>query len=79
MKEILQINPEIKILFEFHPQVLADYNTQPKELLKILDESNFQMFDILQEKFITSDELLKTYPNKKTPQQIFYVKKCRYS
>ncbi len=63
MKEILSKNPKIKILFEFHPQVLDDYKTKPEELLNILDEMNFQMFDILQDKLVNSNELLKTYPN----------------
>lgn len=77
MKKILRMNPKIKILFEFHPQVLADYNTKPKELLKILDELNFQMFDILQEKFIKTDEFLKTYPNKKNSSTNILCKKIQ--
>ena len=65
MKEILKQNHNIKIMFEFHPKVLAEYKTTSEELLKFIEDSNFKMFDILQDsKQITSDELIKAYPNK---------------
>lgn len=76
MKEILLKNPQVKILFEFHPQVLADYETKPQDLLNIIDKMNFQMFDILEDKTISSNELLKMYPNKKNPStNIFCMRK----
>lgn len=76
MKEILRKNPQVKILFEFHPQLLADYETKPQDLLNIIDKMNFQMFDILEDKPITSNELLKMYPNKKnTSTNIFCTRK----
>jgi len=68
MKEILEKNKSVKILFEFHPQVLADYNTKPEELLQIIDKNGFKMFDVLQNnKLISTKELLQTYPNKINP------------
>lgn len=76
MKEILRKNPQVKILFEFHPQLLADYETKPQDLLNIIDKMNFQMFDILENKPISSNELLQMYPNKKNPStNIFCTRK----
>lgn len=65
MTDILAENHNLKILFEYHPQTLAEYNTNPRDLLELVESAGFKMYDILQNnKLVGSDELFSSYPNK---------------
>jgi len=76
MENILQKNKTLKIMVEFNPQAILDYKILPKELLEIIENNGFKMFDILQDcKPISSQQLLETYPNSINPSTNIFCKR----
>ena len=65
MALILKKNENVKLMTEYYPQLLRENGSNPIELLKIIRDFGFEVFDIWQDlKPVNNDELLKTYPNK---------------
>jgi len=50
MKSIFQNNKQIKIIIEFFPFLIEKSGNKPKEILKELENLNFEMFEILYKK-----------------------------
>jgi len=46
MKNIIKSNPKIKIMVEFHSELLKSSGINPREFLKIIEEFNFKIYDI---------------------------------
>jgi FkbM family methyltransferase len=46
MTKIIQLNPELKIMVEFHTRLLQEAGTDPHDLLKFLHQQNFKIYDM---------------------------------
>ena len=46
MKNIIKINPKIKILIEFHTSLIKESGTTVKKFLKIIQDLNFIIYDL---------------------------------
>ncbi|MDD3783490.1 MAG: FkbM family methyltransferase [Candidatus Portnoybacteria bacterium] len=64
MIDIIKNSKKIKILAEFWPMGLSNFNFNPKEFLEILEDYGFSFYNIQRAGTIkaTKDEILKKYP-----------------
>jgi len=46
MKNILEKNKKIKILFEYNPTLISNYKTKPEKILEELTKQGFSLFDL---------------------------------
>lgn len=46
MTKIIQLNPELKIMVEYHTELLQEAGTDPHDLLKFLHQQNFKIYDM---------------------------------
>jgi len=68
MKDIIKLNPEIKLMVEFHSRLLNESGITPRKFLKIIEDLNFKIYDLggLSDKFeFLEGQRLETFA--KTP------------
>ena len=46
MTKIIQLNPDLKIMIEYHTRLLQEAGIRPKDLLKFLRQQNFKIYDM---------------------------------
>ena len=46
MKNLIQLNPEMKIMVEFHSRLLNESGITPRKFLKIINNFNFKIYDM---------------------------------
>ena len=46
MTEIIESNPELKIMVEYHTELLQEAGIDPKDLIKFLQQQNFKIYDM---------------------------------
>ena len=46
MTAIIESNPELKIMVEYHTELLQEAGIDPKDLIKFLQEQNFKIYDM---------------------------------
>lgn len=77
MTSVIENSKKIKILAEFWPMGLSNFNFDPKEFLEILEDYGFSFYNIQRAGTIkaTKDEILKKYPADKTDHtNLFCIK-----
>jgi len=46
MTEIIESNPELKMMVEYHTELLQEAGIDPKDLIKFLQQQNFKIYDM---------------------------------